>query len=497
MKVLEIWKKSAQGRLGRQTALLILSVSSVLTCISILWQIGSDFSSELTRVKESVAKIETTTLPSLGRSLWNLDRDQIHLILDGIIKQPSIVGVRVIDISGKMYEEMGRAADSKERVHNFPLYALVNSQNQQVGSLQLSESYESLYQQLWIRLINIAFTQLIKTFLMSFIIIGIVERLITRHLRSLEVQVKRISQLSKPETIAVNRKPSKEPDEIDQVIEAINRLLRENYQNISALERIHSERLLMVAELVEAQQGVAIQELATGIIHDLNNLLTIVHGNAALLQNIARTNSFFTDAKFDKLLSSHLEKIISASDGAMRIATLQLDSAKSKTQAEQLNLNETIKSVLLIEERDLKRSRVEVQVAINPEHNIWMPSGIILTILINILKNAVEAFELMPDGYQARLSIRSWQEEKGTLVLSISDNGPGLSSEVKDKLFNHGFTTKKTGHGFGLHFCKSLIEANEGSISVNSEGANQGTTFYLILPTNLSQKMLLEQKIGA
>ena len=362
------------------------------------------------------------------------------------------------------------------------------SQKQEIGSLQLSKSYESLYLQMWQRLLNIALTQFIKTFLMTFIIIAIVDRLITRHLRDLEQQVKRLTPQNKPQNITVKRRHSDDnPDEIDQVVEALNRLLQENYETLNQLQIAHGERLVAADELMEAQQGVAMQQLATGIIHDLNNLLSIVSGTLLVLRSQWEDQEGVLDAALYANFNRHFTKMESATEGAIRVARLQLDSAKGKITSERLNLLETIKSVLLMQERALNRTKVRVKLNIDPKIMIWMPKGIILTILINLMKNAMEAFDVMPEFHPSLITLQATETSDGDVLLSLTDNGPGLSEEVKGRMFAYGFTTKKTGHGFGLHFCKSLLESCRGTIEVSSQGAGLGTTFTLRLPSSAQE----------
>jgi C4-dicarboxylate-specific signal transduction histidine kinase len=66
--------------------------------------------------------------------------------------------------------------------------------------------------------------------------------------------------------------------------------------------------------------------------------------------------------------------------------------------------------------------------------------------------------------------------------LSVRDNGSGIRSENLTKIFHHGFTTKATGHGFGLHSAANAAKAMKGSLSVQSEGPDRGATFTLELP---------------
>jgi signal transduction histidine kinase len=66
--------------------------------------------------------------------------------------------------------------------------------------------------------------------------------------------------------------------------------------------------------------------------------------------------------------------------------------------------------------------------------------------------------------------------------VAVSDNGIGIPSENLDKVFNHGFTTKKTGHGFGLHNCANAAQQMDGTLEAVSDGLGTGATFVLRIP---------------
>ena len=101
-------------------------------------------------------------------------------------------------------------------------------------------------------------------------------------------------------------------------------------------------------------------------------------------------------------------------------------------------------------------------------------------ILINLIKNAREAMIADFDNHDRKLVITLYQEER-RLRIMVSDNGIGISSDDIQHIFEHGFTTKRSGNGFGLHFCANAAEELGGKLTVQSLGPGEGTTFLLIL----------------
>ena len=78
--------------------------------------------------------------------------------------------------------------------------------------------------------------------------------------------------------------------------------------------------------------------------------------------------------------------------------------------------------------------------------------------------------------------------ENERIRITISDNGVGIPPENLNRIFNHGFTTKKEGHGFGLHSAANAAKEMGGSLTVHSEGAGQGASFHLELPAGKARQ---------
>src|SRR5262249_920437 len=101
-------------------------------------------------------------------------------------------------------------------------------------------------------------------------------------------------------------------------------------------------------------------------------------------------------------------------------------------------------------------------------------------ILVNLIRNAKHACD---DSGRAdkQITLRVANGD-GRVKISVSDNGVGIPQENLTKIFNHGFTTRKGGHGFGLHSGALAAKEMGGALRVSSEGPGQGATFTLELP---------------
>ena len=158
----------------------------------------------------------------------------------------------------------------------------------------------------------------------------------------------------------------------------------------------------------------------------------------------------------------------------------QQEYAKGSSFFELSNLKEMIFEAFSIQENFLKKHQTTFQ--INHDENIPLvplQRTKFYHILINIIKNAAEAMENTP--IENRSIMISTKKLNDYAIVSISDNGCGMEKNILDNIFVHGFTTKKDGHGFGLHFCANAIKEMNGDLIVESQGTNKGSTFTIKL----------------
>jgi len=109
----------------------------------------------------------------------------------------------------------------------------------------------------------------------------------------------------------------------------------------------------------------------------------------------------------------------------------------------------------------------------------------ILQILVNLIRNAKCACD--DSGRKEKQMTLRITRGENAVHISVSDNGVGIPPENLTRIFNHGFTTRKDGHGFGLHNSANAAKEMGGTLSVYSAGAGQGATFTLALPLPQNQ----------
>jgi signal transduction histidine kinase len=110
----------------------------------------------------------------------------------------------------------------------------------------------------------------------------------------------------------------------------------------------------------------------------------------------------------------------------------------------------------------------------------------VLLILVNLIRNARQALDGVIDRSPC-ITLGASLAEGPVLRITVTDNGNGIAPEHLARIFTHGFTTRKEGHGFGLHSCALAAQEMGGNLTMHSDGVGQGASFILDIPLDASQ----------
>jgi signal transduction histidine kinase len=232
---------------------------------------------------------------------------------------------------------------------------------------------------------------------------------------------------------------------------------------------------LLEAALRRSQRFAALGELASTTTHEFNNVLTTIINYAKL--GIRHKD----EATRDKALG----KILDASLRAEKITNSVLGMARNRgADRAPTDLAKLVEESLVLLERELRKYRVQVELAIEPAPPALVCGNQIQQVLLNLLTNARQA---MPEG--GRVTIRIAPDPaSNTVDLTIRDTGSGIPADRLPHIFDRFYTTKKGpdasgkgGTGVGLSMCRDIIEEHQGRIRVEST-PGVGTAFTLKLP---------------
>ena len=272
--------------------------------------------------------------------------------------------------------------------------------------------------------------------------------------------------------------------------------------------------------LIDLSRKAGMAEVATGVLHNVGNVLNSVNVSAGLMagkiresrvenltaavnmlnEHQGRLDEYLaTDTKGSRVLpylarlSSHfsqerqgmlaeLESLMANIEHIKEIVATQQNHARMSGMNEEVSIEGLIEGRVSYEfTRGVERHRIEIRREFAGLPAVVADKHRILQILLNLLSNAKRALKESA-GPERLLFVRTRRTDEGLVTVEIQDSGVGIAPENLTKIFAQGFTTKRGGHGFGLH--SGVLAAREmgGTLRVQSEGLGRGATFILELP---------------
>lgn len=289
---------------------------------------------------------------------------------------------------------------------------------------------------------------------LTFLVTIIISNYITRPLQLIRNKLSAVN-LGKP-----NEKIYwKSKDEIGELINEYNRMIEELQQS--------AEKLAL------SERESAWREMAKQVAHEIKNPLTPMKLSTQHLEKAWNDKTNDWEVRLKKYTKTMIEQI----DTLTEIASAFSDFAKMpKSQAEKININDAIIDII-----DLYKNTNNIdykEKSLNKTNlNILVDRRQFSRALNNIVRNATEAVSEIKDSI---IIIKSF-EDKDNIVISVSDNGVGISESEKKNIFIPNFTTKTTGTGLGLAITKNIINDAGGKIWFEST-MGKGTTFYISFP---------------
>lgn len=259
------------------------------------------------------------------------------------------------------------------------------------------------------------------------------------------------------------------------------------------LARQKAELQRLQAHAVNTEKMASLGQLCAGIAHELNNPVGFIYGNMDLLNDSIKDlmgvlkGSIEAGRTFDETMLSttfsDVDSIISdCKEGAERIRdivqNLRTFSRLDEAEFKKTDIREGIRSTIRLLSRYFAGGNIELVEDYGELPMIDAYSGQLNQVWMNLLVNSAQA--VSPGGGRVSICARQVGE---TVVVSVSDTGPGIDDENLSKIFEPFFTTKSVGEGTGLGLSISfgIVQKHSGTISVKSK-PGEGTTFIVTLP---------------
>jgi len=261
-------------------------------------------------------------------------------------------------------------------------------------------------------------------------------------------------------------------------------------------------------------------EVATSVLHNVGNVLNSVNVSATIVEDQVRNSALdrlskviellqenkndlagfltrdekgvkligYLDALFKTMsrekvrVQEEIQSLTRNVEHIKKIVSMQQSYARVAGLVEQVKPAELMEDALRMHEAAYHRHFVQVVREFDDAPAISVDRHKVIQILVNLLGNAKYACDVN-DPQQRFVHVRIRQSGAEQIRLEVSDNGMGIAPENLTRIFGYGFTTRKTGHGFGLHSGALAAKEMGGSLRVHSEGDGHGATFILELPT--------------
>jgi PAS domain S-box-containing protein len=294
-------------------------------------------------------------------------------------------------------------------------------------------------------------------------------------------------------------------------------------KDISERKRNETERDRLHKKLVDTSRRAGMAEVATGVLHNVGNVLNSVNMSASLVVDTVKRSKvsgltkavgllqgqeadlgrFVTEDEKGRQLPRYLGEVARHLQQEQSVILKELESlthninhikdiiamqqsySRVRGVIETLSLRDILDEALRMNEASLESHRIRLEREYGELPLIKTDKHKVLQILVNLVTNAKDALEKIPEA-ERRITLRL-RSDDSMAHIEVQDYGEGISQENLTRIFTHGFTTKKRGNGFGLHSAALTAKELRGSLLVFSEGPGRGATFTLSLPLQMAE----------
>jgi PAS domain S-box-containing protein len=296
--------------------------------------------------------------------------------------------------------------------------------------------------------------------------------------------------------------------------------------DLTLIKATQAKLELAQTELLAAARQAGMAEIATNVLHNVGNILNSVNVSADLLASTLRTSRAQGLARAVQLMHAHaadlgefltldakgrllpgylgqlalalaaeqhamaeeLARLIRSVDHIKDVVATQQSYAGSSSIVEPVQICALAEDALRMNDGSLARHQVSVVRHFAPVPVLRLDRARVLQILVNLISNAKNAMDGVADrAHRMTLRIELAGDAGDKLRVCVSDEGEGISADNLTRIFAHGFTTRKAGHGFGLHSCALAARQMGGTLTAHSDGPGRGATFTLELPIDTAQ----------
>jgi len=290
-------------------------------------------------------------------------------------------------------------------------------------------------------------------------------------------------------------------------------------KDFTALKKAEVELESAHKRLIETSRLAGMAEVASDVLHNVGNTLNSINVSCSLVIDAIKQLSFNNLARIPALLQENagrldqflatdprgkhiprylagvhekfqeqksfllreLSQLREHVEHVNQIVAMQQSYAKVAGVQEPVDITQLVEDAIQINAAALQRHTIQYQRDLEPVPPFLADKHKVLQILINVIRNAKYALSDSQSPHKL-LTLRVRRAADGQVEIQVIDNGVGIAAENLTRIFAHGFTTRRNGHGFGLHSGALAARELGGSLCAQSDGPGHGATFTLTLP---------------
>jgi len=477
------------SKIGRRFALYVAFLGVIMALALSIFISYQQYRDRVSFLEDELDTIVTANKSFIEQSLWILDTRSLDLMIQGFLLNGDIVFAQITDDNGKTIVSSGMPDMANKIKKTISLYHQDKGKKIFLGKLTVASSKQSAFRRAQSLILITFFQSAILMFIISVSIMFIFQRLVARHLTTIQRYTRRIT-FEEPQAVSLsldrpmNRHTNN--DELASTVNAINLMYSNAVKAYRELEDRTAEKIMLERQLRQAQKMESIGRLAGGIAHDFNNVLSIIMGYSDLLLTLISPD----DPMREQIQLIH----DSGSKAATLTRQLLAFSRKQVLEKKIISINTIVQDFLKILGKMAGDDIIFTTYLAEKSCTVEADPGQIEQIIMNLIVNAKDSMsnggEIIIETAEVQLdrhyvSKRVEVKPGKYVLLAISDTGEGMDEDVLPKIFDPFFTTKEQGKGTGLGLATvyGIVKQHDGYIYAYSE-KDKGTTFKIYFPAS-------------
>lgn len=485
-------RRSLATRVVVITVLCALLLSVLLTALLSY----ASYRYELIAAHRQFSNIEKSYLPSLAAGLWEVDTYRINTLLDGIAQLEDVGNIRLSDELEQQFSRTHPDFSKPLATKDYPVLYQVDGEQFPVGQLHIQLMSDHIEQRLWRLSLAIALVTVCALLLSAMLMLAIFRFAVSKHLHAMARFASQLDLNKLEQALYLDRRPRQ--DELDQVVDAMNRLRRRIMHELARRSEIENQLNQQAAILEQqvaqrtadlqqqntvlerqsaelAQQNSELDAYAHTVAHDLKHPLTALLGQTALLQGAASALSEQQRSGLLQSIHSSAEKMNNIINALLMLASVRR-SGNVTTE--------------LLDIKAIATSALGTLSSFASEHNAnirftegWPKamgfSPWLEQVWVNYISNAIKY-----GGEAPAVVLGANELPNGQIRYWVKDSGPGIALEKQTALFaqfNRLDTKKADGHGLGLSIVARIVQRLGGETGYETP-PDGGSLFWFSLP---------------